>query len=232
MTRTKLWIAGIALVAVLVVLLGWFTGIAPKLAEARTADKERANVEVTNQAHQATVLELRELDERLPELEEELEDLRVALPTDTAVSTLLGQLNELALKNSVGIESITAGTPLELEPPAPDPAAPVPAPAAADAPEATDAPEDPPVTDAPVVDAPVALPDGTALISIPITVTVAGDKAALTAFIQSVQYGARLFLVTDLSIDIEGSGGKSTIDGLIYVLPDANAAAAELEPAE
>lgn len=216
MSRTKLWIAGIALVAVVVVLLGWFTGIAPRLAEARAADTERATVEVTNQAHEATVLELRELDDRLPELEKELATLRVALPTDTAVSTLLGQLNELALQNSVGIESITAGTPLELEPPAS--VAPVPA--------AADSTAEVPPTEAPVdapVDAPVALPDGTNLISIPITVSVTGEKEALTSFIRSVQYGARLFLVTDLSIDLEGSGGKSTIDGLIYVLPDPNA---------
>jgi Tfp pilus assembly protein PilO len=227
MTRTKLWIVAIALVAVVVVLLGWFTGIEPKLAEARKADNERASVATVNEAHERTVLTLRKLDDRLPELEKDLAAFRVALPTDPAVSTLLGQLNELALKNSVGIESITAGTPLELTPPAPVPgAAPAPADSTADVPAA-----DQPTPDAPAADAP-AVPVTTDLISIPITVIVNGDAASMAAFIRSVQYGPRLFLVTDLVIDIEGSGGKSTLDGLVYVQPDPKAEQAVEKPAE
>jgi Tfp pilus assembly protein PilO len=221
MSRTKLWIAGITLVAVVIVLLGWFVGIEPKLAEARKADAERASVATVNQTHETTLLKLRKLDDRLPQLEKELAALRVALPTDTAVSTLLGQLNELALQNSVGIQSITAGTPLELTAPAPVPGE-VPAPAGSteDAP-ATEAPApDAPAADAPV---PAAVPADTGLVSIPVTVIVTGDAGSLASFLKSVQYGPRLFLVTDLVIDIEGSGGKSTIDGLIYVLPDPNA---------
>jgi Tfp pilus assembly protein PilO len=215
MTRTKAWIAAIALMAVVIVLLGWFTGIEPKLAEARKADNERASVATINEAHETTVLALRKLDDRLPELEKELAALRVALPTDPAVSTLLGQLNELASESAVGIESITAGTPLELTPAAPMPGE-VPAPA--------DAPADPPVADEPATDAPAAAapvaPVRTDIVSIPVTVIVSGETDALAAFLRSVQYGPRLFLVTDLVVDIEGSGGKSTIDGLIYVQLD------------
>ncbi|SFN93130.1 type 4a pilus biogenesis protein PilO [Mycetocola miduiensis] len=219
MTRTKAWIAAIALVAVVIVLLGWFTGIQPKLAEARKADNERASVATINDAHEQTVLELRKLDDRLPELEKELAALRVALPTDPAVSTLLGQLNELALDNSVGIESITAGTPLELTPAAPAPGE-VPAPADASA----GAPVPDETTEAPAEAAPVA-PVRTDIVSIPVTVIVSGETDALAAFLRSVQYGPRLFLVTDLVVDIEGSGGKSTIDGLIYVQLDPKAEA-------
>ncbi|MET0715245.1 MAG: hypothetical protein ABWY57_10055, partial [Mycetocola sp.] len=210
MTRTKVWIAAIALVAVVIVLLGWFTGIQPKLAEARKADNERASVATINDAHERTVLELRELDDRLPALEKELEALRVALPTDPAVSTLLGQLNELALENSVGIESITAGTPLELTPAASVPGeVPAPADASADAPVPDEPATDEPATDAPAEVEPVA-PVRTDIVSIPVTVVVSGETDALAAFLRSVQYGPRLFLVTDLVVDIEGSGGKST----------------------
>lgn len=228
MTRTRLWIIGIALVAVVIIALGWFAGIGPRLAEARTADKERTAVEATNAAHEQTLLGLRELDEKLPELESELAELRVALPADTAVSTLLGQINQLAVENAVGIESITAGTPLEFATSPADPAA---AAAPAEAPAASED-GDPPAADAatPAAD---AVPAANGLVSIPVTVSVTGDAEAVKAFIKGVQFGDRLYLVTDLTIDISGSGSKATLDGLVYVLPDEQAAESTDEgPAE
>lgn len=224
MTRTKLWIAAIALVAVVVVLLGWFTGIEPQLAEARKADDERASVATVNQAHEQTVLTLRKLDDRLPELKKELAALRVALPSDPAVSTLLGQLNELALKNSVGIESITAGTPLELTPATPVPEAAAPTPADSAGPESA--------AGEPTPDAPAAVPVTTDLVSIPVTVIVTGDVGPMADFLKSVQFGPRLFLVTDIVIDIESAGGKMTVDGLVYVQPDPKAEQPAEKPAE
>lgn len=218
MTRTRLWIIGIALVAVVIVALGWFAGVGPRLAEARTADKERTAVEATNAAHEQALLGLRELDENLPELESELADLRVALPADTAVSTLLGQINELAVENAVGIESITAGTPLDFATSPADPAT-----------AAAEAPAPPEEGDAPAADstapAPDAVPAANGLVSIPVTISVTGDAEAVKAFIKGVQFGDRLYLVTDLTIDISGSGSKATLDGLVYVLPEEQAEA-------
>jgi Tfp pilus assembly protein PilO len=212
MTSTRLWLIGIVLVAVVLSALGWFAGIQPKLAESSAADKERSSVESTNVAHEQTLLALRELDEKLPQLEEELAELRVALPADTAVSTLLGQLNELAERNLVGIESITAGTPLEFAAPPVEPTDPVEPPAGD---------EGAPAADTPAAAAP---PVAGGLVSVPVTVTVSGDAERLKSFIKGVQFGKRLFLMTDLSIDLSGTGGKATLDGLVYVLPDPRTA--------
>jgi Tfp pilus assembly protein PilO len=208
MTSTRLWLIGIVLVAVVLSALGWFAGIQPKLAESSAADKERSSVESTNAAHEQTLLVLRELDQKLPELEDELAELRVELPADTAVSTLLGQLNELAVQNSVGIESITAGTPLKFATPPVDPAASADPPAGEEGAPATDAPA---AAVSPVIEG---------LVSIPVTVSVTGDAERLKSFIEGVQFGERLYLMTDLSIDLSGAGGTATLDGLVYVLPD------------
>ena len=222
MNKTRLWMIGAVLVTVVIVALGWVVGISPQLDQARTADAERMGVEATNQIHEATLVELRELDENLPELESELADLRAALPDDAAIATLLGQLNSIAQQNGMQLTSFTADAPAEFAT-AEEPVAPV---VPADASAEADAPTDAPATTPAAPAAPV--PAGTSgFISIPVSVTVSGSGAGLSGFIESLQFGERLFLATDLSITNDGGGSTSTIDGLIYVMQVPEAAAAE-----
>ena len=48
MTGNRIWMIGTALAIVGIVLLGWFLGVAPKLAEARSANEQRTTVEAQN----------------------------------------------------------------------------------------------------------------------------------------------------------------------------------------
>lgn len=203
-----------------IVALGWVLGIEPRLTEARLADDERAGVQELNVSYERTLGTLRELDEDLPALTKQRDELRAALPTDAEVSTLLGQLNALAAENSVALNSITAGVPAAFELAEPV-AAPAPVPVEGDEPVAGEpAAEVAPAT---------AIPAN--FVSVPITVIAKGDAAKVLEFVESVQYGTRLFYVDALTVTYDGSGGEVTIDGFVYVLTDASPTA-DTEAAE
>lgn len=218
MNRSRLWIIGSVLVIVALVALGWFAGISPKLAEARQADTERESVATVNAAHEATLAKLKKLNDSLPELEKELAELRKALPDDAAISTLLGQLNSIAEQNGVQLTSFTAESPAEF-------AAAVPTPVATDPGDGATAPAPTAPSAAGAIIAPVAA-GSSEFVTIPVNVTVVGPALGVAGFIESVQFGDRLLLVTDLSITTDASGGTSSIDGFIYVLRGA----AQTEP--
>jgi len=203
MTTTRLWIIGAALVMAVIGALGWFLGISPRLSDARSADEERVAVETLNQTYQLKLLELQKLDKDLPKLEDKLADLRAALPQDAEIATLLGELNALAADSQVELTEITAGAPADFEIAAP-------------------APVEAPTTETPD---PAATPEAAGLVvvnvvSVPITVRVTGTAPSIMDFIDNVQFGTRLFLVTGLNITIEAASGTAEIEGLVYVLID------------
>lgn len=203
MATTRLWIIGAVLVMAVIGTLGWFLGISPKLSDARSADEERVTVETLNQTYQLKLLELQKLDKDLPKLEDKLADLRAALPQDADIATLLGELNVLAADSQVELTEITAGAPTDFEIAAPDPV-------------------EAPTTGTPD---PAATPDAAGLVvanivSVPITVRVTGTATNIMDFIENVQFGTRLFLVTRLDITIEAASGTAEIEGLVYVLID------------
>lgn len=111
MSILRLWVIGAAFVSIVVVALGWFLGISPRLAEAAAANAERESVEQVNAGYEATLVRLRELTDDLPSIRQQLEEIRTAIPTDASVSTLLGQLTALAERSGVIITSVEAGQP-------------------------------------------------------------------------------------------------------------------------
>lgn len=116
MSILRLWVIGSVLAAILILALGWFLGIQPRLDEAGAAELERRNVAETNAGYEATLIELRELSANLPALERDLDAIRVEIPDAPELSTLLGQLNEIAVAAGVSINEVTANTPQLVEP--------------------------------------------------------------------------------------------------------------------
>lgn len=116
MSILRLWVTGSVFVAILILALGWFLGVQPRLAEAGAAELERRNVAETNAAYEATLVELRELSANLPALQRDLDAIRVEIPEAPELSTLLGQLNEIAVAAGVSINEVTANTPQLVEP--------------------------------------------------------------------------------------------------------------------
>lgn len=112
MSLLRLWVIGAVFVSLLVLGLGYLLGVAPRLAEAAAADSERQDVELVNVGYEATLLELQQLSENLPALEAELAALREEIPEAPELSTLLGQLNDLAEAAGVEISEVTANAPV------------------------------------------------------------------------------------------------------------------------
>lgn len=222
MSTTKWWVAGAALVMVVIVALGWVLGVEPRLSEARAADAERSTVVALNATYEEVLVKLKALDEDLPALISQLDSLRSALPADAQISTLLGQLNALAAESGVVLTAITAGVPAPFE--SAEVAAEVPVAA-----EEVAAEEGAVEPDAAAVAPAPAGPEN--LVSVPISVTAAGAAPGVLDFVQRVQFGTRLFVVDGLTVIYEEDSGTVTIEGLVYVLTDGTRGGA-METAE
>jgi hypothetical protein len=227
-TNNRIWIVGAVIVMIAILLMGWFLGASPMLSQAAANDVQRASVESTNAGQEATLASIKEQFENIDALKAELAELQKALPPGSDLSTFIGELHDLEAASGVTITSITAGDAEEFVPAAPLVPEVVPEAAAegADAaapeavvPEAEVAEVDPAVAAA-AADA-AALPVGEFIV-IELTLVVSGTQAQVIDFIDAVQNGNRLFLVTGLTIAVDETDGtyQGTVPGNVYVLID------------
>lgn len=221
-TNNRIWVLGAAIVMLAILAMGWFLGASPMLAQAAANDLQRASVESTNAGQEATLASIKEEFAKLNELKAELAELQKALPPGADLSTFIGELHELEAASGVQITSIIATDPAEFVPPVPA-VDEVPAADAAATDEGAAAvaePVEPAAADPAAADA-AALPAGD-LIVIGLTLSVKGTQAQVIDFVDAVQKGNRLFLVTGLTIarDEEDESYAGTIPGSVYVLID------------
>lgn len=111
MSILRLWVIGAGVVAVVLIALGWFLGVSPRLAEAAASDADRVAVEAVNAGYEQTLVELRELSANLPAIQADLDDIRVEIPDEPDLASYLGQLNDLAQAAGVSLNEFTAETP-------------------------------------------------------------------------------------------------------------------------
>jgi hypothetical protein len=76
----KIWMIGGALIALVVMALGWFALAAPKLDQAGAADAARAEIEARNVVERAILEEMKQQYEGLDQLLEDLEELQLSVP--------------------------------------------------------------------------------------------------------------------------------------------------------
>jgi Tfp pilus assembly protein PilO len=224
MDRNRLWLIGGVLVIGVAVIVGWFLGIAPQLQVAHDTRLERVAVEEQNVAFEARLANLEEQFAGLGELEDELTELRQAVPTAGELPDFVRQVTAIADEHQVSVTSMA----LSDAQPFVTPEAPV---ATDPAPEAETADAAAP-TAAETTAAPATVPAAAltpeVFLAVPVTVTVEGSTDAALAFVQGLQFGDRVITVTNLSTqplaaeDAEGAV-TATISGLIYVLLDASA---------
>jgi Tfp pilus assembly protein PilO len=199
--KNRLWIIGSVLVMVIVVALGWVVGIQPQLAATALADDQRVSVEQTNAGHQIALNKLREDFKGIDKLNQELASLSKSIPSGTNVPDYVDQLDALARANHVTLKGLTvadaqAYTPVPPVAPA-VPAAPAGSSAAAAAstptaaPAPIAAPGSPPVTNANVTAQNFA--------SLSVQITISGTYSDVLRFVNGLQTGTRLFLVSGLS---------------------------------
>ncbi len=202
-SSNRLWIIGSMLLTIAIVAMGWMLGISPKLSEAGAADQQLAAAQSQNVVHETELATIKKQFEQLPELKSQLSTLRASIPADDALSSFLDELHALEQQNKVSLTDFKAGDG--------QPYTPVKS-----------------IVSTVSTTNPLVTPEN--FVAIGVGVTVTGDNANIMSFINGVQTGPRLFLVTTLKLDqpkAETATSKATpaayeatITGLVYVLLD------------
>ena len=248
MDKNRVWVLGSVLVMVAILTLGFVLGIQPQLKSASAANTNRAAVATIN-AEQALVLaQLKEDFEGIDAVRAELAPLTLSVPSGTEMPAFVTQLSELAAQSQVTLTAITVADALAYAPVVAPVAAPaeVPAEGAATASEPVPAEAAaalvttagvPPVTDSRI--------SATSFASLAVQITIKGDYNRVLDFVNGLQTGARLVLVSGLStVAADATAGvpaadpkaaapaaidglvDATISGLVYVLIPEEAAGA------
>ena len=211
-SSTKLWIIGSMLLIVAIVAMGWFLGVSPKLAEAATAGQQQSEAEAQNVVHESEIAVIKKQFDQLPALKSQLAVLRAAVPDGSGMSAFLDELHALEQQNQVTLTDFKTGDGQPYTP--------------VKGTVGTVSTTNPLIT-----------PDN--FVAIPVSVTVSGDNANIMRFVDGVQTGERLFLVTSLKLDQDQTDTaatkkaappatfKATISGLVYVLLDKPATPAK-----
>ena len=214
---SRIWTLATVFVMILVVALGWFLGISPKLADAARFDAERVSVEAQNNVARATIAQLEADFENIDELREQIEELRQEFPTDAAYDTAVEELLTSLLAAGLTLQNVG------INEPAPTTAATL---AEGEAPPA------------PEIDGDGVLPTGS-LLRISVSVTVSGPLASTLAFIEALQTSPRFSIVArgDFSEGAGENGARTTFDLILYAvsgdeLPAVDPTEPEPEPEE
>lgn len=228
MNAQRLWVIGAAVVAVAVLVLGWFVGVEPQLAAMRATDEQRRGVEAQNTATEAAVARLADDFDDLDVLEAERDSLRQSIPTEHNKSLFVDQVDALAEASGTTVTQLetsplVAYTPPVVEAPVTEEGAEEGTEEGAeegadDAAEATEPPAPVEPTGPPVVTDPAIT--GENFYAIGVIVAVSGTNEAVLEFVDALQHGQRLCLVTQVQISSDEETGlfTATSTGYVYSL--------------
>jgi Tfp pilus assembly protein PilO len=204
-------------------VIGWFLVAQPQISAAGAADQQRVEAAAAVAASQAVVAQLKADSANMPQLQDELDDLRTSIPAGVDPSGYIDGLSALATVSGVAITSLTVADPFAYSPATPptDPNAVVADGTEGDA--ATDGAAVPPP--APVNPSIVTNPlvDSSNFVAIPVTIEVTGNGSTILTFVNGLQSNDRLFLVTTLATEPGADPSQPSlvgkIGGYIYAIP-------------
>lgn len=248
MNDKRIWTLGALLAAVVLLLGGYFLGVAPQLEAAAQADSQRKTVEAQNDALVTDIAVLKGDYENLDKFKSQLAEVSQAIPDNADFSRYIAQLNELSAVNTVAVTSVTVGDALAYAGPVNAQALALPMgverraqEAAARAALTGDANDvalaatlealTQRVITEPVVSDRVTPQN---FVAIPITIQASGDYDRLLDFVAALQNGTRLTLVTGLGLspnngETIAAPYTANISAYVYVL--INDADAPADPA-
>jgi Tfp pilus assembly protein PilO len=212
MNKNRIWVIGAILTTVMLVAAGYFIGIAPQLAAASSANSDRANVMAANARNEILLTKLKHDYQNIDALKNQVSNLQKSVPAAADVSSFVTELNSLANARKVTLKSITVSDARAYTP-------------TTQAVTTNTATSGSPQTNPKITTA--------NFVTIPVTIGVTGDYSRVLDFVNDVQLGRRLFLVSTLSSmgttnskGVKGSpttsGGSQKVDssiaGYMYVL--------------
>jgi hypothetical protein len=229
-SKTSTWVGGAVVVALLLLIAGWFLLVSPVLAAAGETRTAAEDVEADNELARDRIEVLKAQFADLDASKATLADLQKQVPTTAQLAAYLRQVDEQAVAHGVAVTAVSPGTPEVFAPVAAAPATTETAP--------TDgAGTDGSSTDSVATTAPSSPGAGASapvgLIDVPVSMTAVGSYANVLAWIQSMQEQTdRLLLVTSVTgtaqEETAAGGGKPqtsvgdvelSVTGYLYVLP-------------
>ncbi len=212
MNKSRMWVIGAVLAVVVTVASGWLIGIAPELTSVASANRDRATVIAANNRNEILLAKLKRDFENIDALKNQVLTLQESVPTAADVSSFVTELNSLANARKVTVKSINVSD------------------ARAYTPTVQASGEKTTHSGYPQANPKITT---TNFVTIPVMIGVTGDYGKVLDFVNDLQLGRRLFLVSTLSSigatnskGVKGnsatSGGSqrvdSTIAGYMYVL--------------
>jgi len=234
--RIKMIVAALSGVAVLA--LGFLLGVQPQLSSASAAAEQRATVETQNESLRATLAQLVSENDQLSTLTADRDTRRASVPDAADMPALIRQLDEMADAAGVPVTSFTAADAVSYEMPA-SAAAPVADAATAEGAEPTEGADASAAAPAEAAGptAPTTFTDPAVTAAnfstIAVTVDIAGSYDQALDFVDRLQKGPRLFLVTAITSsepeegDQTAEGQTWTVGGLVFVMQDGETAPAD-----
>lgn len=187
---------------VAILAMGWFLAIDPQLKAAASADAQRSEVEQRNQVEQLALQQLEEQFANLPALTAELATLRQSVPASARIEALSRQIFDLLQQTGTSLSTFTAGDAVPLAESADDTTV-IPAGVSADR-----------------------------FATVDVSISISGTRESVISFVEGLQTGERLALLTDVSVSTGDDGVvTSEVSGIVYLMVDSLPASAE-EPVE
>ncbi len=112
MTDTRKWTLGAALIAVLVLVAGWFLLISPQRAEVADLQAQTEAQENTNSSLDTELAVLKQENKNLPEKQAELAALQTKVPQTAELPTYIREMQEVGRKSGVAFTSLTPTAPV------------------------------------------------------------------------------------------------------------------------
>ncbi|MBX3099269.1 MAG: hypothetical protein KF761_06770 [Salinibacterium sp.] len=219
--NNRLWKIGSVTVMIITLVAGWFLGAQPFLDAAAKDDIERASIEAQNTAQQAEIARLVEENKNLDSITADYKTLQKSIPGSPSTASFIQGLDGLAASTGVQVTGITVSESQAYTVPLSAAAAQAAAQAAAETPtpESTEAPVATVATGYVAATDPLITPAN--FVGIRVGVDLKGSYQSVLTFVEGLQSGARLVLVTGFTSTTSADDPtvvSAHVDGLIYVL--------------
>lgn len=114
MTETRKWTLGAALIAVLILVAGWFLLISPQRAEVASLQTEAQSQDDANAALATELSVLKQQNKELPEKQAELAVLQTKIPQSPELPTYIREMQDIARQADVDFTSLTPTVPVSM----------------------------------------------------------------------------------------------------------------------
>lgn len=209
MRTGRLWLAGGALLALVVIGLGWLIGASPLLAAAAENERQTAEIDALNAQQEIEIALMRDQFENIDELRAELDALQLSVPGFADTASYFDELAAKAIAATVSLQTLTVSG-----------AQPYGAMGSTEE-SGGEGEAGTEQTNTSQLPAPAVPNEELAgqLYVLTVEIAIDADAPRLSAFLASLQGEGRLMLVTNVDSTF-GTSQRSTITGHIFVVHD------------